>query len=90
MSPRSGADSGARRPVAATATVSLTKNTFDLLCRAISGLELGTNQNATIVFPLLMDLLRPFLGNGAGPAPRRSGTGAAGRPLGRWPGRPDR
>jgi hypothetical protein len=37
-----------------------------------------------------MDLLRPFLGNGAGPAPRRSGTGR--RPAGRWgggPGRPD-
>jgi hypothetical protein len=24
--------------------------------------ELGTNQNSTIVFPLPMDLLRPFLG----------------------------
>jgi hypothetical protein len=40
MSPRGRAQKpAARRPEAATATVSLTKNTFDLLCRAISGLD---------------------------------------------------
>ena len=45
--------------------------------------ELGTNQNSTIVFPLPMDLLCPFLGNGAGPAPAVAAPGTAGQPLGR-------
>jgi len=55
-------------------------------CDLRARIELGTNQNSTIVFPLPMDLLCPFLGNGAGPAPAVAAPGTAdrrpSRPLG--------
>jgi regulator of protease activity HflC (stomatin/prohibitin superfamily) len=38
-------------------------------------LEIGTNQNTTVVFPLPMDVLEPFIassGDGAGPRPPRT------------------
>ncbi|HET7418668.1 MAG TPA: slipin family protein [Solirubrobacterales bacterium] len=41
-------------------------------------LEIGTNQNTTVVFPLPMDVLEPFVGKGA--AGRAEGTPRAPRP----------
>ncbi len=51
-------------------------------------LEIGSNQNTTVVFPLPMDVLEPFLGKGA--ADRAAGTERPpGRPpLRRHPSRP--
>jgi regulator of protease activity HflC (stomatin/prohibitin superfamily) len=41
-------------------------------------LEIGSNQNTTVVFPLPMDVLEPFVGKGA--AGRAAGTERPGRP----------
>jgi len=41
-------------------------------------LEIGSNQNTTVVFPLPMDVLEPFVGKGA--AGRAAGTERAARP----------
>jgi regulator of protease activity HflC (stomatin/prohibitin superfamily) len=38
-------------------------------------LEIGVNQNSTVVFPLPLDLLKPFTGG-----PGSAGDGGAGRP----------
>jgi regulator of protease activity HflC (stomatin/prohibitin superfamily) len=47
-------------------------------------LELGTNQNSTIVFPLPMELIRPFLDNSARPTPTTSPPDNTNRRLSRW------
>jgi regulator of protease activity HflC (stomatin/prohibitin superfamily) len=41
-------------------------------------LEIGSNQNTTVVFPLPMDVLEPFIGKGS--AKRAEGTGRPARP----------
>ena len=53
-------------------------------------LEIGSNQNTTIVFPLPMDVLEPFLGGRKGetaapPAEPKTGPRPRRRRLPRWP-----
>jgi regulator of protease activity HflC (stomatin/prohibitin superfamily) len=50
-------------------------------------LEIGSNQNTTVVFPLPMDVLEPFVGKGA--AGRAEGTERTARPPAAAPAPPD-
>jgi regulator of protease activity HflC (stomatin/prohibitin superfamily) len=50
-------------------------------------LEIGSNQNTTVVFPLPMDVLEPFVGKGA--STRAAGTERAARPAAQPPPPPE-
>ena len=53
-------------------------------------LEIGSNQNTTVVFPLPMDVLEPFLAAAEHKAGGRKAPGTAGRPRPRPPPEPAR
>jgi hypothetical protein len=50
-------------------------------------LEIGSNQNTTVVFPLPMDVLEPFVGKGS--AARAAGTERPARPAPQAPPPPE-